>query len=308
MSITLMIIIGATLLLVLIFWLIGERGRLVLPTTKRFIKMAGLRRFLNLNTLHGYIYLRFQKKYLKFLIKANPTSPVFLRKFITDRYHSKVLTPDHAKKIISLDIDIPYQKIEQIIPHQIARSIIINASPKIVAFECGCRHARPNPCLPTQVCLFIGEPYADFMLEHHPTESRELTKALALELLEAEHKRGHIHSAWFKDAMSDRFYCICNCCQCCCGGIENMVKYGQPMMASSGYVVEANTELCQACETCIDVCPFNALSLNKDIISIDWEKCMGCGVCVDACPNNVFTLVRDEKKGMPLDVELLINQ
>ena len=304
---TLLIIVGTILLVSLILWLLGERGRLLMPTTRKFIKTAGLRRFLNLNALHGYIYLRLQKQYLKFLIKNNPISPPFVRKFISDRYHSKVITPEQTAKLITLDKDIPLQKLEQVVPHHIARSIVLNANPKIVAFECGCRHARPDPCLPTQVCLFIGEPYAEFMLEHHPKESRELSQTEALELLEEEHSRGHLHSAWFKDAMMDRFYVICNCCKCCCGGIESMVKYGQPMMASSGYVVSSNKELCDACGTCIDLCAFDALSLNKEHILIDWEKCMGCGVCTDKCPNQGLSLVRDEKKGVPLDVELLTN-
>ena len=304
---TLLIIVGAILIISLILWLLGERGRLMMPTTRKFIKTAGLRRFLNLNALHGYIYLRLQKQYLKFLIKNNPTSPPFVRKFISDRYHSKVITPEQTAKLITLDKDIPLQKLEQVVPHHIARSIVLNANPKIVAFECGCRHARPEPCLPTQVCLFIGEPYAEFMLEHHPKESRELSQTEALELLEEEHSRGHLHSAWFKDAMMDRFYVICNCCKCCCGGIESMVKYGQPMMASSGYVVSSNNELCQACGTCIDICAFDALSLNKEHILVEWEKCMGCGVCTDKCPNQVLSLIRDEKKGVPLEVELLTN-
>jgi ferredoxin len=301
----LLIIVGSIFLLAVILWLFGERGKLIMPTTKKFIKMAGLRRFFNLSSLHGYIYLRLQKQYLKFLIKSNPTAPPFVRKFVTDHYHSKILTHDHATKFITLDKDIPDQNIEQIVPHHIARRIVLNASPKIVAFECGCRHARKTPCLPTQVCLFIGEPFADFMLEHHPTESRQLSQTEAIELLEAEHARGHLHSAWFKDAMMDRFYVICNCCKCCCGGIESMVKYGQPMMASSGYVVQSNAELCQACGTCIDICPFDALSLENDHILINWEKCMGCGVCIDKCPNKGLSLVRDEKKGVPLEVEYL---
>lgn len=303
----LFIIIGAILLLGLVLWLIGEQGRLLMPSTRKFIRMAGLRRFLNLNALHGYIYLRLQKQYLNFLIKGNPKTPSFIRKWVVDRYHSKVLTTEQASKIITLNKDIPLQNLEQIVPHDIARSIVLNASPKIVAFECGCRHARPNPCLPSQVCLFIGEPFADFMREHHPNESRRLTRAEALELLEAEHLRGHLHSAWFKDALMDRFYVICNCCKCCCGGIENMLKFGAPMMASSGYVVQSKHDLCEACGTCVDICPFNALSLENDHVAIDWEKCMGCGVCVDKCPNKGLTLLRDEKKGVPLEVELLAN-
>ena len=302
----LLIIIGTLFLAGLILWLIWERGRLILPSTGRFIRMAGLQRFLSFSTLHGYIYLRFQKQYLNFLIKANPTSPEFVRKFVTNRYHSKVLTREQAKKIITIDRDIPLQNLEQVIPHEIARSIVLNASPKIVAFECGCRHSRPNPCQPTQVCLFIGEPYADFMREHHPKESRELTRAEALKLLDEEHARGHLHSAWFKDAMMDRFYVLCNCCKCCCGGIENMVKFGSPQMASSGYVIEANTDLCEACGNCVETCPFEALSLEEDHVALNWDKCMGCGVCVDKCPNKGLTLTRDEKKGKPLEVEELI--
>ncbi len=301
----LLIIIGALFMLGLLLWFAGERGRLILPSTGRFIRMAGLKRFLSFSTLHGYIYLRLQKQYLNFLIKANPTSPDFVRKFVTNRYHSKILTQEQAKKIITIDRDIPLQNLEQVIPHEIARSIVLNASPKIVAFECGCRHSRPNPCQPTQVCLFIGEPYADFMREHHPKESRELTRAEALKLIDEEHARGHLHSAWFKDAMMDRFYVICNCCKCCCGGIENMVKFGSPQMASSGYVIEANADLCEACGRCVETCPFEALSLADDQVAMDWEKCMGCGVCVDQCPNKGLTLKRDERKGMPLEVETL---
>ena len=303
---TIIIIIGTLFLLALSLWFTGERGRLIMPSTGKFIRMAGLRRFLSFSTLHGYIYLRFQKQYLNFLIKSNPTSSDFVRKFVTDRYHSKVLTREQAKKIITIDRDIPLQNLEQVIPHEIARSIVLNASPKIVAFECGCRHSRPNPCQPTQVCLFIGEPYADFMREHHPKESRELTRAEALKLLDEEHARGHLHSAWFKDAMMDRFYVLCNCCKCCCGGIENMVKFGSPQMASSGYVIEANTDLCEACGNCVETCPFEALSLEEDHVALNWDKCMGCGVCVDKCPNKGLTLTRDEKKGKPLEVEELI--
>ena len=32
---------------------------------------------------------------------------------------------------------------------------------------------------------------------------------------------------------------------------------------------------------------------------------MGCGVCVGQCPNQALSLVRDERKGAPLDVGVL---
>jgi Pyruvate/2-oxoacid:ferredoxin oxidoreductase delta subunit len=153
--------------------------------------------------------------------------------------------------------------------------------------------------------MVIGQPYVDFILEHNPRSSRRLTQAEALELLRAEHQRGHLHSAWFKDAMMNRFYAICNCCKCCCGGVEAMTRYGIPMMASSGYVAALDRDLCNQCRACVDACPFHALSVDDSAVVRNWELCMGCGVCVEQCPAQAMTLVRDEKKGIPLDVRVL---
>jgi ferredoxin len=155
--------------------------------------------------------------------------------------------------------------------------------------------------------MVIGQPFVDFILEHHPNSSRRLSQNQALQLLRDEHDRGHLHSAWFKDALLDRFYAICNCCKCCCGGIEAMVKYGAPTMVSSGFVARHDQQLCNACQACITACPFNAISINENI-HISWDKCMGCGVCVTKCSQNAISLARDEQKGIPLDVRLLSQQ
>ena len=141
-------------------------------------------------------------------------------------------------------------------------------------------------------------------MEHHPKTSRRLSQAEAVELLEAEHERGHLHSAWFKDVLLGRFYAICNCCKCCCGGIEAMRKHGVPMVASSGYVAHVDEAACTTCGACEEACPFGAIRMNGTA-ALDWQACMGCGVCVDSCPSQALSLVRDEKKGMPLDVRLL---
>jgi Pyruvate/2-oxoacid:ferredoxin oxidoreductase delta subunit len=298
-------VISTIIILGAMIWLVGERGKLLMPSTRKFIKEGGIRRFLSFSTLHGYIYMRWQKPYLGlFINQIGPHSSQSSRKWWSNQYHSKVLTEHQAKTIITINENIPYQDLEQVIPYPIARKIILSASPKITVYECGCRLARQNPCTPTQVCMFIGEPFASFMLEHHPTESKALSQSEALELLRAEHERGHIHTAWFKNAMHDRFYVICNCCKCCCGGIETMNKYGIPMLSSSGYVAKPDEILCTACGTCLDFCPFGALSLDNYSV-VDWNKCMGCGVCVDQCPNDALSLIQDERKGIPLDVKTL---
>ncbi len=300
------VIVGVLLLMLLVLWLFGERGRPMLPSTWKTMRAGGLRGFLNLSGFHGYIYGRWTHKYISMLIHyIFPRWGPRGKKWLADRYHGKVLTEEQARAIITLNKDIPLQDLEQIIPYAHARNLVLKGPPDVVVFECGCRHARTSPCRPTQVCMVIGQPLADFVLEHQPQRSRRITQEEALEILQAEHKRGHLHSAWFKDACLNRFYAICNCCKCCCGGIEAMAKHGARMMAPSGYAAQVDANRCLACGTCVDSCPFHARSLKETSVVLDWEKCMGCGVCVGQCPNAAISLVRDEGKGIPLDVRLL---
>ena len=302
---TILIVVAVLITILLVLWLFGERWMPLRISTLNLMRENGLRRILNLNALHGYIYARWSNQYISLAINylLPHMGPRAKRKLI-DSYHGKVLTHDHARAIITVDREIPLRDLEQIIPYPIARDLVLKGPPDVAVYECGCRHARANPCKPTQVCMVIGQPFVDFILEHNPKSSRRLTQSEALDLLQAEHERGHLHSAWFKDAMLNRFYAICNCCKCCCGGIETMVKYGAPMLASSGFVARIDNIQCNSCETCVNVCPFEAISMNGTAV-VNWEKCMGCGVCAGQCPDEAISLVRDERKGEPLDVRLL---
>jgi ferredoxin len=300
----LLIIVGIILVTGVAFWIIGERGRLLRISTWNFIREAGLKRLLNLSNIHAYVYGRWIKEYLSILNKhiiphLNPRG----KRWLSNRYHGKVITKEQAKNIITINKDIPLQNLDQIIPYSMARDLVLKGPPDVVVFQCGCRQSRDNPCQPIEVCMVIGQPFTNFVLEHHPKTSRRLTQTEALELLEAEHERGHLHSAWFKDAMLDRFYSICNCCKCCCGGLEAMVKYGVPMMASSGYVCEISED-CNGCGECADYCHFEAISVNGKAV-VDYEKCMGCGLCESKCPLEAISLKRDPAKGEPFDIKAL---
>ncbi len=288
-------------------WLIGERGRLMLPSTR-----AALRESLRggdgsgtkggLSAVHAYIYGRWTRPYIWALTHLIPHLSEEGRRWWTDRYHGKVLTPELAEAVVTLDHDILEHDCEQIVPYPFARDIILNAHPQIVAYECACRLSKPEHCEPTQVCMIVGS--GEFVLDHHPDQSRKLTQDEALEMLRAEHERGHVHIAWFKDACGDRFYAICNCCKCCCGGIESMVKHGSAAIVSSGFVAQVDPELCAGCGTCADVCPFDAVTMDGTAV-IAWEQCMGCGACVDQCTTGALSLERDERKGVPMDVRVL---
>ena len=40
------------------------------------------------------------------------------------------------------------------------------------------------------------------------------------------------------------------------------------------------------CDSCVEACPFCAISMNdiNDLPKIDFEKCTGCGACIGKCP------------------------
>ena len=80
------------------------------------------------------------------------------------------------------------------------------------------------------------------------------------------------------------------------------------MMASSGYVAEIDPQVCGRCETCMEVCPFDAIQAKGDSIAPNWEECLGCGACQAKCPSQAIRLVRDERKGVPLDVGALASE
>jgi ferredoxin len=305
MGTVVLVVVGVVVVAAIGFLLYAERGRLCLPSTLRLARLGGLRRLLNLSGLHAYVYGRWTAPYVKRLIeRIVPRLDREGKQRLADRYHGKVLTPEHARAVVTLDRPVPLQDLEQIVPYATARDLVLKGSPDVAAYECACRGARSEACEPSMVCMVVGQPFVDFMLEHHPASSRRLTQPEALELLEAEHKRGHVHSAWFKDALLGRFYAICNCCRCCCAGIEAMVKHEVPMMAPSGYVAQVAAGTCVACGACAEVCPFGAITVDE-VASVDRAKCMGCGVCIDRCRPGALSLVRDETRGVPLDVRAL---
>jgi MinD superfamily P-loop ATPase len=58
------------------------------------------------------------------------------------------------------------------------------------------------------------------------------------------------------------------------------------------------------CGDCAETCPFGTITVNGSA-QLDWDACMGCGACESQCPQEAISLVRDERKGEPLDVRLL---
>lgn len=302
------------------------------PSTRKFIREARKTPgYTFWDWIHGMIYARFPYLYIGIGVGEHPLSPYLARVWKTlnrlftpkrkrssrmegtsstarhfaDGYHGKVLPLETATQLITINKEIRLTNLEKIIPYQRARDIILQNPDHIVALECPCRSARPNPCLPLDVCLVVGEPFASFIIEHHPKRSRWISAQEAAEIIKAENERGHVHHAFFKDAMLGRYYAICNCCSCCCGAMQAH-RNGTPMLASSGYLCDVDEQLCIACGNCVEICPFGALSLGDFAVVVNSEKCMGCGTCVSNCDQEALSLHLEASKGEPLEILKLL--
>jgi len=296
------------------------RFSLIRPSTRAFLQEA--RRtpgYSLIDWLHGYVYARWPYLYIgvgkgehplarilrpigRWLFASDSASSEEVT--FADTYHGKAVPLEAVTQLVTVQEEIHLTDLEQVIPYTCARDIILKNPDHIVALDCPCRASSPDPCLPLDVCLIVGEPFAGFIAEHHPRRSRWITPDEAVEILRAEDERGHVHHAFFKDAMLGRFYAICNCCACCCGAMMAQ-RLGTPMLASSGYVCRADSERCVGCGLCADFCQFEALSVNGDVVTVDADACMGCGVCVSKCGEGALSLARDPSRGEPLDIRAL---
>jgi ferredoxin len=251
-------------------------------------------------------YLRMLRLFVKIKSKR-------FRNHISETYHSKVVRLDDATKLITINKNIELRSLDQVLPYKHAKDIILKNPQNIVAYECACRGQKKDACKPSDVCLVVGDPFVDLVRMFQPFRSRRINQEEALRILREEDDRGHVHTAWFKTALLDRFYAICNCCSCCCLGIKFMNEYRMKTILPSGYRAIAADE-CTGCGECVKCCQFDAIDeihftdngKTRKKIRIDDERCFGCGICVPKCRKENISLIRDPEKGVPLDIEELV--
>lgn len=302
----------------------------ICPSTRKFYRESRAAKNHSMwDFIHGYVYGRFTYTYISVAKGKHPLTKLLGPLFsfaahlfprleatsedsagkitFADSYHGKVMPLAKATKLITVNKPLNMPDLEQVIPYKRAKDIILENPDHIALLQCPCRAAQEKPCHPEDVCLVIGEPFASFMVEHHPGKARRITQGQAVDIMKAEAGRGHVQHAFFKDAMLNRFYAICSCCSCCCGAI-NAHRNGVPMLASSGYVAEVDHNLCIACGTCITFCQFDAIKMVAGKACVDFEKCMGCGVCVSNCQQEAIGFRLEPAKGTPLDICALQDQ
>jgi ferredoxin len=285
-------------------------------STREFFKLHGFKDIGQF--IHGYIYGRFPNWYIGKLREMGDKAGSSREKAkkhssgarkLQERYHSKVLVTEDARKVIHLDKPVEVENPERVIPFEIANRIVVETPGKVAVIDCPCRETMGgDACGPKDVCMVVGSPYVEFVVDHKVNNARELTREEATGVLETAAANGWVHTAWFKDAMGGRFYAICNCCSCCCMGLGAMQKTRNRarFVTSSGYVAVLDNDLCSGCGTCDEICSFGAIEIIEGRAVINARKCFGCGVCANLCPNGAAVMVLDPDKGVPMDLDVLV--
>jgi hypothetical protein len=174
------------------------------PSTRAWIEEARRTPGYTLrDVIHGYVYARWPYLYIS-LAKGEHPLARYLRPLAplarlvvfpkemeeagitgTDTYHGKVVPPHAARQLVTVQQEVRLTDLEHVIPYPLARDIVLQQPGHIVVLQCPCRSHKPDPCLPLDVCLIVGEPFASFVAEHHPRRSRWITPDEAVEILRA---------------------------------------------------------------------------------------------------------------------------
>ncbi len=277
--------------------------------------------------LHNYVYFYFHKPYVKcaeLLTRTTVTLLGWLKPlriipdFVFNRYHSKIISIDDVTKILSLekDLDLGRDSNKRVIPFKYANRIFIKNPKYIAVMDCPCAlNQKKDRCEPLSKCIAIGQDFAPLWLENCEKKyhARQITQKEALDIIKKCRASGHVTNAFLKVATGGTTGVICNCCPKCCVEFKatrlsqkfdkNIKQYSE-----SGYSVKCDSEKCTLCGKCMEICPFDAVTVKDGKYIYDRKSCMGCGLCVDHCPESALNLYRDKEKLLPLDIELLKNE
>ena len=179
------------------------------------------------------------------------------------------------------------------------RQIIENNPGPFSVINCICKQAMDlldQPCNLTdnyEVCMQLGRS-AEGVIKSGL--GRELKREEMFELLQKIQDMGLILQP--QNTQNPDY--ICACCGDCCGVLIMLKKFPRPAeLCSSNYHAVINSDECAGCETCIDRCQMQALSIVDNVSTVNLDRCIGCGNCVPTCPSEAIRLQKKEKETEP---------
>jgi len=210
-------------------------------------------------------------------------------------------------RVIPVEQSVPVDV--EVLPFESASQYLEQASAWGVV-DCICRKQQQllgKGCgRPLDVCLVLSTVPGAF---DRSSVIRPLTREEALATLVRAEQAGLVHSV--SNTQGGIWY-ICNCCTCCCGIMRGISQYGiAQSVAHSAFWSVVEPELCSGCGSCLEICPFGALSEEGSVPRVDHSRCAGCGLCNTVCPEDAIRLERrppGEAPTVPPDMQAWLEQ
>ncbi len=157
-----------------------------------------------------------------------------------------------------------------------AQELIKNSKEHWIS-KCGCRVENQSGCGRSRVDVCLG-----FTMDVTSLDSgvKKATYEDTVKLIrEAEEQ--HLVCRPYRDMkIKEKVDGICFCCDDCCEYF-----FDEDEQCDKGnFIEQTNMETCTHCGICVDVCYFNARTMNDGKLEVNNENCYGCGLCFDVCP------------------------
>lgn len=170
-------------------------------------------------------------------------------------------------------------------------SNMIKDSKHMTVSMCFCRHKKEHlgeSCYaPMETCITFGN--AAYTLSKHGY-GRAIDVSEGLEILNMAYDYNLVQCG---ENVRNGSVFLCNCCGCCCEGMEAIKKFGYLMpIQTTAFIPSIVSESCVGCGKCVKVCPIDAMKIDpvtKKAVN-DEDICLGCGVCVRNCYRNSIFL------------------
>ena len=215
-----------------------------------------------------------------------------------DKDALKNLIPVAPARTITIEKGLP--STSNVYPFEKA-SELISGETSFSAAKCYCRHHAHlvnRDCqvkgIPEYSCLMFGK-IADYIVDRG--FGKRVTKEESLAIAKACAEAGLVHNV--NNFINGTVF-MCNCCGCCCGFLRPLKQFKtDAMLAPSNFLVKVDAKECTGCETCVDRCPVDAMSMKDDVVAVDPAACIGCGNCTSVCPTECLTMVRRAENKPP---------
>lgn len=73
-------------------------------------------------------------------------------------------------------------------------------------------------------------------------------------------------------------------------GIHERIRQLEQQRQAKAAMAKVDAEKCTGCGICVNVCPVEAISLDRGVAVVDEGTCTACGLCVNECPNGALAL------------------